>query len=522
MSLRRSASHGMLLGIVAGVLIVLLVFAWMIGYTLLDKSSKDSSSSSPSATSSGPMPKTSAALARFYDQSLTWKKCQGGECSWLTVPLDYADPDGKTIKIAVNMVAAKDKSPIGDLVVNPGGPGQSGMQYAAAASYVFRSALTNHFNIVGFDPRGIGASDPLKCWGTKDMDAFVAADPAPQTPAARAAMDRQVHAFGESCLKNSGALAEHMSTEEVARDVDILRAALKQPKLDYFGASYGTFLGATYANLFPKNVGRMVLDGALDPTLSNEQLNLAQAHGFEVAMRSYIKDCVSKGHCVLGNSVEAGVRTVKALIASIRRSPLPTNDPDRPLTVGLASLGIFMPLYDKTWWGQLTSALTQAIQQHRGSGLLAMADLYASRDKTGYMDNSLDALYNVNCLDDGASIPTSAVAKYVPRFEKASPMFGDLFAYSLSTCHDWPIKSAKRPHALHAKGSPPILVMGTTRDPATPLAWAKALAKQLDNGVLVVRNGDGHTGYNQGNICADDAVENFLVSDKVPADGTRC
>ena len=151
-----------------------------------------------------------------------------------------------------------------------------------------------------------------------------------------------------------------------------------------------------------------------------------------------------------------------------------------------------------------------------------MADLYASRDKTGYMDNSLDALYNVNCLDDGASIPTSAVAKYVPRFEKASPMFGDLFAYSLSTCHDWPIKSAKRPHALHAKGSPPILVMGTTRDPATPLAWAKALAKQLDNGVLVVRNGDGHTGYNQGNICADDAVENFLVSDKVPADGTRC
>ena len=319
MSLRRSASHGMLLGIVAGVLIVLLVFAWMLGYTLLDKSSKDSSSSSPSATSSGPMPKTSAALARFYDQSLTWKKCQGGECSWLTVPLDYADPDGKTIKIAVNMVAAKDKSPIGDLVVNPGGPGQSGMQYAAAASYVFRSALTNHFNIVGFDPRGIGASDPLKCWGTKDMDAFVAADPAPQTPAARAAMDRQVHAFGESCLKNSGALAEHMSTEEVARDVDILRAALKQPKLDYFGASYGTFLGATYANLFPKNVGRMVLDGALDPTLSNEQLNLAQAHGFEVAMRSYIKDCVSKGHCVLGNSVEAGVRTVKALIAAMER-----------------------------------------------------------------------------------------------------------------------------------------------------------------------------------------------------------
>ena len=164
----------------------------------------------------------------------------------------------------------------------------------------------------------------------------------------------------------------------------------------------------------------------------------------------------------------------------------------------------------------------RSLREHEGSGLLAMADLYTSRGKNGYTDNSLDALYNVNCLDNGQSIPTSEVSKYLPRFEKASPMFGDQFAYSLSTCHAWPIHSSKRPHALHAKGSPPILVMGTTRDPATPLAWAEALAKQLDNGVLVVRDGDGHTGYNQGNTCADEAVEDFLVSDKVPANGTRC
>ena len=520
MSWRRSASHGMLVGIIAGVLAVLLLFAWMVTYTLTHKSSTSSAAPTPSA--SGPMPRTDAALARFYDQHLDWFKCTAGQCAWLTVPLDYAKPGGETIRIAVDEVAATGKHPIGDLVVNPGGPGQSGTQYAAAASYVFRSALTTNYNIIGFDPRGVGESDPLKCWGTKDMDAFVASDPAPQTAAGRAEIDQEVHAFGESCLTTSGALARHMSTEEVARDLDILRAALGQPELDYFGASYGTFLGATYANLFPTHVGRFVLDGALDPTLSNEQLNLAQAHGFEVAMRAYIKSCVAKGGCVLGTSVEEGVRSVERLIAGIRRSPLPTSDPDRPLTIGLATLGIFMPLYEKSWWGQLTSALTQAIDEHKGSGLLAMADLYTSRGKSGYTDNSLNALYNVNCLDNGQSIPTSEVSKYLPRFEKASPMFGDQFAYSLSTCHAWPIHSSKRPHALHAKGSPPILVMGTTRDPATPLAWAKALAKQLDNGVLVVRDGDGHTGYNQGNTCADEAVENFLVKDTVPADGTRC
>jgi pimeloyl-ACP methyl ester carboxylesterase len=474
----------------------------------------------PTATA---MPSTPAALSSYYDQKLKWSPCAGGRCAWLKVPLDYAQPDGKTVDIAVYMQPATDKKAVvGDLVVNPGGPGQSGIQYAAASSYVFRKPLTRHFNIVGFDPRGVGQSDSLKCWGTARMDSFLASDPMPSTLPELRAASAQLRAYGDSCLRNTGALARHMSTEDVVRDMDILRAALGQPRLDYFGASYGTMIGATYADIFPTHVGRMVLDGAMDPKLSSEQLNLTQAKGFEVALRSYIADCVKQGNCILGKSVDAGERTIQQLLAVTRKSPLPTNDPKRPLTEGLAVTGIIEPLYSKESWSSLTMALTSAIRNGQGSALLALADLYSGRTAKGYSDNSMNVLYNVNCLDDGESIPPKKVAGHFAAFEKASPTFGKMFASSLTGCAAWPIKSAKRPHAVKAAGAPPILVVGTTRDPATPLAWAEGLAKELESGVLVVRDGDGHTGYNQGNVCTDKAVENYLVGDKVPQDGLRC
>jgi hypothetical protein len=267
----------------------------------------------------------------------------------------------------------------------------------------------------------------------------------------------------------------------------------------------------------------MVLDGALDPKLSTYTLSLQQAHGFEVALRSYVASCVAqKSGCVLGDTVDAGTARIKSLLASIAQHPLDSGQPSRPLTVGLATLGVWMPLYDKSWWPQLTAALTQAIQQHEGSGLLRLADLYVDRGPHGYLDNDLNALYDVNCLDHDDYIPTSQVPSHFAAFEKASPTFGKDFAFSLSTCAAWPIKTHAKPRALHAKGAPPIVVMGTTRDPATPIEWARGLASELDSGVLVVRNGDGHTGYNQGNTCADEAVENYLVADKVPKNGLVC
>jgi pimeloyl-ACP methyl ester carboxylesterase len=311
-----------------------------------------------------------------------------------------------------------------------------------------------------------------------------------------------------------------MSTEEAARDMDILRAALGERKLDYLGASYGTFLGATYADLFPSHVGRFVLDGAIDPSLSNEQLTLAQAHGFETALRAYVKDCVDRGSCFLGSTVDAGVKRIQAFFGQVEKTPLPTGE-DRRLTEGLAMLGVWMPLYVKEYWGQLSTGLEQAFGGD-GSVLLGLADTYTSRGPSGYSDNSMEALYAVNCLDHDDYIPTKDVPAHFAQFEKAAPTFGRAFAFGLSTCSNWPVQSGHRTTALHAAGAPPIVVVGTTRDPATPLSWAQALADQLDSGRLITRDGDGHTGFQRGNSCVDGAVETWLIKGVAPEPDLKC
>ncbi|MCW2781160.1 MAG: tripeptidyl-peptidase Serine peptidase family [Marmoricola sp.] len=530
-----STRSAVLIGVLVGVLIFVLGGAgfatWK--YASDNKSTNDaagqpatSDSAAPSSvsptTATGPMPATDPKLAAFYDQKLDWKKCSQNECTTLTVPLDYAKPDGRTITLAVLKVPAADPSKrIGSLIVNPGGPGGSGTQFAAYGALEFEQTLADDFDIVGFDPRGVGHSTPLECASTAEKDALIAADPDPDTKAERDHSDALIRQFGEGCLRESGDLTRHMSTVEAAKDMDILRAAVGDPKIYYFGASYGTFLGATYANLFPTHVGRMVLDGAIDPALSNEQLSLAQAHGFEVALRSYVQDCIDQGGCFLGDTVDAGTKKIRAFLDAVEANPLPT-DSDRELTEGYAMVGIWLPLYNKLAWPQLTAALQQAMNEHKGTALLALSDQYASRGPNGYTDNSLEALNAVNCLDHDDTIPTSQVPSHFAEFLKASPTFGKAFAFSLSFCSDWPVKSGQRTHALHAKGAPPIVVIGTTRDPATPLAWAQALAKELDSGVLVTRNGDGHTGFNQGNSCVDDAVNTYLSTGTPPKNGLAC
>jgi hypothetical protein len=234
-----------------------------------------------------------------------------------------------------------------------------------------------------------------------------------------------------------------------------------------------------------------------------------------------VQDCVDRGGCLLGTSVDAGVKRVAQLLADVERTPLPTSG-SRQLEIGNAVLGIWLPLYVKSYWPLLTNALYQAIKQGNGTGLLSLADQYTSRGPNGYTGNSLEALYAVNCLDHDDSIPTSQVPSHFAEFEKASPTFGRIFAFSLSTCSVWPVQSGSVTKAIHAPGAPPIVVIGTTRDPATPYAWAKGLARELDSGVLISRDGDGHTGYNHGNACVDDAVNGYLIDGNVPRDGLSC
>ncbi len=477
---------------------------------------------SPVAPTTAQQPAVPAGLGRYYQQQPSWHPCRNGDrCTRIKVPLDYAHPAGRQISLAVLEVPAL--HPAGtsqDLVVNPGGPGGSGIDYAANAAAYFGKALRDNFNIVGFDPRGVGESTPVQCLTDHQLDVFLASDPDPNTPAEVRRSDHMLAQFGRGCVKDSGALAGHISTKEAARDMDVLRAVLREPKLTYFGASYGTFLGATYAGLFPHRVGRMVLDGALDPSLSTYQLNLVQAHGFEVALRSYIGHCVDQGSCFLGATVNAGEARIQQLLHNLEAHPLPGSG-GRKLTLGLAVMGIWAPLYNKKYWPILDNAL-QAAFAGNGSVLLALSDAYTQRGPNGYTDNSTEALYDINCLDHDDSIPSSQVPKYFPQFEKASPTFGKIFAYGLSTCSTWPIHTGRVPGPIHARGAAPILVIGTTRDPATPLVWARALAHQLQSGILVTRNGDGHTGYHAGNACVDNTVESYLVAGKVPDHNVRC
>ena len=479
---------------------------------------------SPVAPTGGPPASQppSPSLARFYSQRLDWSDCgDGDECARLTVPLDYRRPGGRTIRLYVLEVPASG-SRIGSLVVNPGGPGAAGSTYAAGRGASFGDPLLDHYDLVGFDPRGTGRSSPVDCLDDQSFNAYLSADPDPSTPAEVTTFRRQQQALARGCAANSGALASHVSTVESARDMDILRAALGEPRMNYFGASYGTKLGATYAQLFPQRVGRFVLDGAIDPTLGTRAAALEQAAGFQKALDAYAANCVQSDiGCFLGKDDAAVLRTIGTLLDQIAQRPLPTSD-GRELTAGNAFYGIAATLYNRSYWILLSSALRGALSGD-GTQLMKLADAYAERNADGtFQSNFLEAFYDISCLDDPASVPYSQVPSEIPAFLRASPVFGRTYAWGLTACDGFTPRTDEKPPAIHARGAQPIVVIGTTRDPATPYREAVALARQLDSGVLVSRDGDGHTGYHQGNACVDNAVNGYLVAGVVPKNGLTC
>ncbi len=464
----------------------------------------------------------SLALGDFYGQDLDWRACDDHECANLTVPLDYARPRGRTIELALLRVPARAER-LGALVVNPGGPGAPGTDYAAAASQVFGRPLLEHLDVVGFDPRGTGRSSPGRLPERRAARRLLRArsEPRRRQPSGRALVD-SLDAFGRGCDAGDPQLAAHVSTIEAARDLDVLRSALGRVQLDYFGASYGTKLGATYAELYPEQVGRFVLDGAVDVSATSRELSLGQARGFETALRAYVENCVETvDSCFLGDSVDEGIAAITDFLAQVDAQPIQTSE-GRQLTVGTSFYGIVTPLYVREYWYVLSASLRAAFGGN-GGGLLALADLYASRDPDGgYTNNSAEAILAINCLDDPFAVSPGRVAAELPAFRDASPTFGDVFAWGLVTCRGQVAETTEEPITIDGAGAAPIVVVGTTRDPATPYEWAEALAGQLDSAVLVTRDGDGHTGYNVGNDCVDGAVEGYLLEGTVPDDGLTC
>ncbi len=460
-------------------------------------------------------------LGRFYGQRLAWSRCGSDECARLTVPLDYDRPGGRTIELAVLRVRAEGQ-PQGSLVVNPGGPGAPGTAYAAAAPSVLGAPLLAGYDVVGFDPRGTGTSAPVDCLSDAELDTYVASDPSPDDAAEADRFVGLVTSIGRGCAADDAELAGHVSTIEAARDMDVLRSALGHEQLDYLGKSYGTMLGATYAELFPEQVGRFVLDGALDVSLSSRDLSLGQAEGFETALRSYVANCVdTTDTCFLGDSVEQGLTRITDFIAEVDAEPLPTQG-ERELQAGNAFYGIVAPLYKREYWTILSAALRAGFEGD-GTPLLQLSDAYASRGPDGsYTDNSSEAFNAINCLDDPYAVPAERIPGQLDAFREVSPTFGDVFAWALTSCLGQVAESTEEPLEIDGAGAAPIVVVGTTRDPATPYAWSEALADDLDSGVLVTRDGDGHTGYQSGNTCVDEAVEGYYLDGTVPEDGLSC
>ncbi|GAB2736729.1 alpha/beta hydrolase [Streptomyces bullii] len=495
-------------------------------------STTTTASSAAQAAAPAPLPRsTPAALTPYYGQKPRWRECgaPGFQCAMFKAPLDYARPSDGDIRLAVARKKATGPGKrLGSLLVNPGGPGGSAVAYLQSYAGVgYPAQVRARYDIVAVDPRGVARSEPVECLDGPAMDTYTRTDVTPDDQRETDALVEAYRTFAEGCGADAPKLLRHVSTLEAARDMDIVRAALGDEKLNFVGASYGTFLGATYAGLFPSRTGRLVLDGALDPSLPARRLNLEQTAGFETAFRSFAKDCVRQPDCPLGDpgtQPEQVGRNLKAFYDRLDARPLPTGDEGgRRLTESLATTGVIAAMYDESSWPQLREALTSAMREGDGAALLVLSDSYYQRDADGSYSNLMFANAAVNCLDLPAAFAgPEEVRRALPAFRKASPVFGEGLAWASLNCAYWPVRATGEPHRIEARGAAPIVVVGTTRDPATPYRWAQALARQLSSARLLTYEGDGHTAYGRGSRCVDSTINAYLLKGTPPADGKRC
>ena len=471
-------------------------------------------------------------LATYENQNLDWSTCYDDfECADLRVPIDYADLKVGSFKIALLRYKAQDqKNRIGSLIVNPGGPGGSGVDYAYNAEYIFDPDVLDRFDIVGFDPRGVDRSAPIKCLNDQETDAAYAADAKLDTEAELTEAVADAKEFIDKC-QSANKYLSHYSTAEAARDMDILRAALGDKKLNYLGKSYGTYLGTLYAQFFPEKVGRMVLDGAVNPNISILEQNISQAKGFDDALGAFITNCAKEDDCPLPKNKTEATAKIISIFKSAALSPLPRkrkmkND-DRAATESLIVLGSASALYDDVdGWPKLRTALSEALQGY-GDSFLDLVDQYTDRSPDGtYVSNALDSGAIIDCLDwpDTRTIEeTKADAK---GFTDAAPIFGPYLAYTNIACKyltpPTQDKLTRKTNKIISINTAPIIVIGTTRDPATPYEWAVGLSKIFTSSKLISLNADGHTGQGRGSACVDNAVDAYLLEGKSPKKNLNC
>ena len=467
------------------------------------------------ASGSGP----AVSLGRARTGSIEWEPCGSLQCASLSVPLDYAHPLGRHITLALARRPASGRR-TGVLLTNPGGPGGSGVEFLQSANQVFPAEIRDSFDIVSWDPRGVGGDAPVRC--VDDLDGFYGVNLDPRTPAQVAEVVRVDQQFVAACKARSGDLLPFMSTAYGVRDMDAIRAALGETAISYVGFSYGTYLGARYADEFPAHVRAMVLDGAVDPALSSAATTEQQAQGFDQALDAFFNHCRVQG-CGFAEGGDPQ-RAYDDLRAQITAEPqtAKVNGEMRTLRPGEFDLGVASALYEgQHGWDDLASALNGAA---RGSpaGLLAESDAYTGRTTGGSYSTETAALYATSCLDGPSPTTVAGVASLAAAATRAAPRFGASTAWLGLPCTFWPVPAQGHPEVIRAAGAPPIVVVGTTGDPATPYAWAQGLARELRAGHLLTAVGETHASYGRGDSCVNGTVDRYLLQLAVPPPAARC
>jgi pimeloyl-ACP methyl ester carboxylesterase len=475
-------------------------------------------SSSSSDTTTNPLENTTA----FVVNPIEWKPCDGStstevECGNIEVPFDYADPEqGSFVLFVKRHNAASPADRIGSMMVNPGGPGFGGSSLADDAQYYFSQDLIDRFDIIAWDPRGTGESTPaVDCVDT--FDEYFGLDSPPETPEEKQALIDASQAFNDKCAENSGTILPYISTKASAQDINSLRLALGEEKVSFFGFSYGSELGTTWATMFPETVRAIVVDGAVDPNASSIQEGMAQAKGFEGQLATFLKQCSERTTCEFHNDGDAEAAFDK-LVLDIDAKPLDVSKDRTPVTQGVLFTAVAQAMYSDYYWPQLSEALSAA-QGGDGKGILQLYDDYYQRNEDGTYGNELEAFLAVSCLDDPGASSTEEVDSHIEDFITAAPRLGGNFAYGYS-CALWPVKQAAKVN-ITGKGAGPIVVVGTTGDAATPLSSTRKMAQGLEQGILIVVDANQHTGYGA-NSCVVKAVDDYLIKLTVPANETTC
>lgn len=479
-----------------------------------------------SSTSTPTNEDVAADLKPYYSQVLNWSPCEGGfQCATAVAPLDWSDVSAGEIELALVRQPATSGNRLGSLLVNPGGPGGSGYDFVVdSIDYATDERLQASYDVVGFDPRGVNRSTAVKCYtDPAELDSYLY-DILPGVPGSDewlAAANAATKKFGDRCLELTGPLLGLVDTPSAARDLDMLRAALGDTTLNYLGYSYGTLLGAVYADLFPGKTGRLVLDGAVDPAASDFEGTATQAQGFESALRAFLADCATADDCPFTGTVDEDMTEIRALLDSLDASPLSSDD-GRKLGSSAMFTAIILPLYNKDSW-QYLRQLFSLVMQGNATYAFQLADSYNGRNADGtYRDNQTEAFISINCLDAHGDGNVATMREEAAELKKLAPVLGPQMSWGGTGCPNWPVPAKRDRVPIVAPGSADILVIGTTNDPATPYKWAVTVADTLENGHLVSYEGEGHTAYNKSNACVNDTVDDFFINGTVPESDPMC